>query len=134
MTQLKKIFKQGLIITLIALVVGVVVLQVDGGQVLAAGKDEICAGVGAIDPSGSCDGSSESTINSLIATIINLLSIAVGVISVIMVIVGGFKYVASNGDQAGVTSAKNTIMYAVVGLVVVALAQVIVNFVLSEIK
>ena len=50
-----------------------------------------------------------------------------------MIIIGGIKYVTSNGDSSGVTSAKNTILYAVVGLVVAVMAYTIVNFVLTNV-
>ena len=56
-----------------------------------------------------------------------------GAISVIMVIVGGFKYVISGGDSAGTKSAKDTILYALIGLAVAVMCQIIVSFVLSRI-
>jgi cytochrome bd-type quinol oxidase subunit 2 len=72
-------------------------------------------------------------INRLIATIINLFSLIVGVVSVIMIIIGGFRYITSGGDSNNVTSAKNTILYAIIGLIIVALAQTIVRFVLRQV-
>jgi hypothetical protein len=71
-------------------------------------------------------------INDIIHTIVNLLSAIVGVVAVIMIIFGGFRYITSGGNDTSVTSAKNTILYAVIGLVVVALAQLIVRFTLSK--
>ena len=71
-------------------------------------------------------------INHIIHTIVNLLSAVVGVVAVIMIIVGGFRYITSGGNDTSVTSAKNTILYAIIGLVVVALAQVLVRFTLSK--
>ena len=71
-------------------------------------------------------------INNIVHTIVNLLSAVVGIVAVIMIIVGGFRYITSGGNDASVTSAKNTILYAIIGLVVVALAQVIVRFTLSK--
>lgn len=71
-------------------------------------------------------------INDIIHTIVNLLSVIVGVVAVIMIIVGGFRYITSGGNDTSVTSAKNTILYAIIGLVVVALAQLIVRFTLSK--
>lgn len=71
-------------------------------------------------------------IDQIVSQVINLLSLAVGVVAVIMIIVGGFKYITSGGDSGNVTGAKNTILYAVVGLIVVALAQVIVRFVVDR--
>src|SRR5688572_27225172 len=72
-------------------------------------------------------------IDRIITNIVNIFSIIVGIVSVIMIIYGGFRYVTSGGDSGNVSSAKNTIIYAVIGLVVVALAQFIVQFVLDKI-
>lgn len=74
----------------------------------------------------------EGTINDMITTVINIFSLVVGIAAVIMIIVGGLKYITSSGDSGNVSGAKNTILYAIIGLVVVALAQVIVRFVLSQ--
>jgi hypothetical protein len=71
-------------------------------------------------------------LNALIATIINIFSVVVGVVAVIMIIFGGFRYITSGGDSGNVTNAKNTILYAIVGLIIVALAQFIVKFVLNK--
>lgn len=59
-----------------------------------------------------------------------LVSMAVGAISVIMIIVGGLKYIMSSGDPANTTSARNTILYAIIGLIIAIAAQAIVLFVL----
>lgn len=75
---------------------------------------------------------STSKLNQLITNIVNIFSIIVGIVAVIMIIIGGFKYITSGGDSGNVTSAKNTILYAVIGLVIVALAQFIVRFVLAK--
>jgi len=61
--------------------------------------------------------------------VINFLLFFVGVVSVIMIIYGGIQYTTSAGDSGKVTSAKNTILYAIVGLIVSILAYAIVNFV-----
>jgi hypothetical protein len=73
-----------------------------------------------------------SKINNMVHTIVNLLSAVVGIVAVIMIIVGGFRYITSGGNDTSVTAAKNTILYAIIGLVVVALAQIIVRFTLSK--
>jgi multisubunit Na+/H+ antiporter MnhB subunit len=54
-----------------------------------------------------------------------------GAIAVIMIVIGGIRYTLSNGESAAITGAKNTILYAVIGLVVALLAYAIVNFVLG---
>lgn len=74
------------------------------------------------------------SITHIVRTVIIILSFIVGVAAVIMIIIGGFKYVTSNGDSNAITSAKNTLIYALVGLVIVAMAQFIVQFVLNKVK
>ena len=71
-------------------------------------------------------------LDNIITLVVNVFSVVVGFIAIIMMIYGGFKYITSSGDSGNVTAAKNTIMYALIGLVVVALAQVIVKFVLAK--
>jgi len=71
-------------------------------------------------------------IDTTIGKVVDLLSVIVGIIAVIMIIVAGFRYITSGGNQESVKSAKNTLIYAVIGLVIVALAQIIVAFVLDQ--
>ncbi len=78
------------------------------------------------------DSGDEGKLNELIAKIVNIISVIVAIVAVIMIIVGGFKYITSGGDSGNVTGAKNTILYAIIGLVVVALAQFVVKFVLGQ--
>ena len=65
-------------------------------------------------------------------TITNVLLFLIGAISVIMLIVGGIRYVVSGGDSTAVQNAKNTILYAIVGVVVAILAYAVVNFVITS--
>lgn len=73
-----------------------------------------------------------SSLTETVAGVINLISLLVGIAAVVMIMVGGFRYVTSAGKQESVAGAKNTILYALIGLVIVALAQVIVRFVLQR--
>ena len=73
-----------------------------------------------------------NSLQRLLTKIVNIISAIVGVVAVIMIIVGGFKYITSGGDSNNVSGAKNTIIYAIIGLVIVALAQLIVHFVLNQ--
>lgn len=95
----------------------------------------LCAGVNLDinNPNCSSSGGTTQSINKVIHTIINLLSVAVGIVAVIMIIVGGLRYITSGGSDTSVTSAKNTILYAIIGLIIVALAQILVRFVLSKV-
>ena len=77
-------------------------------------------------------GTQAPAVDNLITSIVNIFSVIVGLIAVIMIIYGGFRYITSGGDSTKVNNAKNTILYAIIGLIVVALAQVIVRFVLNR--
>lgn len=70
--------------------------------------------------------------DSVFSTVTNILLFLIGAIAVIMLIIGGIRYVVSGGDQAQVTSAKNTILYAIVGIVVAFLAYAAVRFVTEQ--
>ena len=71
--------------------------------------------------------------NGLIKTVVNILLWAVGILSVIMIIFSGFRYITSAGDAAKTKSAQSTLTYAVVGLIVAVFAWAIVNIVLDRI-
>jgi hypothetical protein len=97
----------------------------------ADSKDEVCQGIGLAG--GNCsDNSGETGISKLVSAVVNILSIIVGIAAVIMIIIGGLKYVTSGGDSGSITSAKHTIIYALVGLVIVALAQFLVHYVVKS--
>jgi hypothetical protein len=72
------------------------------------------------------------TVESALKTVVNVLLFVIGAVSVIMIVIGGIKYTTSNGDSSAVTSAKNTILYSVVGLVIALMAYAIINFVLEQ--
>jgi len=74
------------------------------------------------------DGSNQG----LFKTIVNVMLFLVGAVAVIMLIIGGVRYVVSGGDQNNVTAAKNTILYAIIGIIVAVLAFAVVNFVLTS--
>jgi len=83
----------------------------------------------------NCDvnagGDPGTKLNDIVKLVINIFSLIVGVIAVIMIIVGGIMYATSAGDAGRVKTAKDTILYAVIGIVVAVLAYSIVNFVLT---
>lgn len=97
---------------------------------LACGVSGDIAGTTQCDATDTKD--ADNRINGIIAAAIRIFQVVVGLISVIMIIMGGLKYITSGGDATSVGSAKNTILYAVVGIVVVALAEIIVQFVLNR--
>lgn len=97
-----------------------------------AAQKAACEGAGLVATSGDCTGDTNSpTVERLISAAVRILSAIVGIASVIVIMIGGFKYVTSNGDSGKVTSAKSTITYALIGLIIAALAQILVVFVLG---
>jgi hypothetical protein len=72
-------------------------------------------------------------LNTILNTVIRIFSWVIGVIAVIMVMVSGFRYITAGGDSGKVASAKNTLIYAIVGLVIAAVAQILVKFVLHNV-
>lgn len=95
-------------------------------------KAAVCEGVG-LASDGTCVTTGGSDVGGIIKTVVQILSIIVGAVAVIMVIIGGLKYVTSNGDSSSISSAKNTIIYALVGLTIALLAQVLVKFVIGKV-
>ena len=71
----------------------------------------------------------ETQVNGIIKTIVEVLLTAVGAISIIMIVIGGIMFALSSGDAQKAAKARNTILYAVVGLIVSVFASAIVNFV-----
>ena len=70
--------------------------------------------------------------NSIFVTVTNILLFIIGAIAVIMLIIGGIRYVVSGGDSTAVQGAKNTILYAIVGIVICLLAYAVVSFVIGS--
>lgn len=117
-----------------------VVAPVSVGAISAAGcgtniGNNIAEGAGATTGTGdkiSCSDTNNSGIAAIAKNVVNIFSFIVGAISVIMIIYGGFRYITSGGSSEGVGAAKSTLIYAIIGLIVVALAQIIVQFVLTQ--
>lgn len=91
--------------------------------------EQACDGVAAATGR-SCD--TAASLTGSFQTIANTLIFLVGAIAVLMVIIGALRYVLSNGDSAGLKSAKDTIMYALIGVVVAMLAYALVAFVIGR--
>lgn len=96
------------------------------GASSAQGKDQQGAAACLFGNEQNCAG------DGIFKTITNVMLFLIGAVSVIMLIIGGIRYVVSGGDSTAVTNAKNTILYAVVGIVVAILAYAVVNFVIGS--
>lgn len=90
-------------------------------------KGQVLQGIGSTG--GDC---TDSGVNGVIHGIVNILSLVAGAIGVIMIILAGFKYITSGGDSNAVSNAKSTLVFALIGIAIAALAQVLVHFVLFQ--
>ena len=119
---MKKILKT----ILPVLIIGVAVVMLASGNVSALTLQE-----GA--EAARCDGCPADLFGDtgVFKQVTNTILYIVGIIAVIMLIIGGIRYVTSGGDSKKVTDAKNTVLYAIIGLVIAFLAFAIVNFVIS---
>lgn len=95
--------------------------------VYASTKTEVLKGVNQAGGSGNT-----KTLPEFIKNVVDILLFIIGAVSVIMIIIGGIRYVTSNGDASQTKAAQNTILYAVVGLVVAIMAYAIVEFVVNQ--
>ena len=103
--------------------------------------EEEGAGAGAgtgIDPSGSIKNSNAGIdgsdgLENDITKIINAIIAVLGILAVVVIILGGIQYMTSNGDAGKVKKAKDTILYGVIGLIIVILSAAIVNFVIFKV-
>lgn len=134
---MKKLLNNGFGSLLIASVIALVaVFSPVAPAALAQGCDPSNGITGGVNCTNE-DGNLAPTLfgdGGVFTTIVNVLLFIIGAISVIMLIIGGIRYTLSGGDSGAVTSAKNTILYAIIGLVVAFLAFAIVNFVLGSIN
>ena len=78
--------------------------------------------------------SKDENVDSFFKTLVNTLLYIIGALSVLMIIIGGLRYTLSGGSAEAVKSAKNIIMYAIIGLVVAFLAYAIINWVLVQLR
>jgi hypothetical protein len=123
-----------IIISLFVLFVGVITPIMLPGNAYAACKDTVANSsedqvLEGVQRTGvKC---SDSGVVDIINTAVTILSVVAGIAGVIMVIVAGFKYITSGGDTGKVGSAKSTLVYALIGLAIAVLAQVLVHFVIS---
>lgn len=103
-------------------------------QFVGAQSSLVCDGLSPDTDGGGCSpAATEPDAGGIIETGINILSIVAGIISVAVLMLAGVKFITSQGDSGKVSSARSTALYAIIGLVIVAISQVIVFFVLGSV-
>ncbi len=114
--------------------VGAAVTCVDPSTDPTAINSGVSGGANCVAP--SSQGATQSLFGDggIFVTVTNILIFIIGAIAVIMLIIGGIRYVLSQGEQSAITSAKNTILYAIIGIVVAMLAYGAINFVTTQLS
>jgi hypothetical protein len=125
---MKKVFQT---ISIIALVVGIGLVVSPTTFAADCTSAATCIGTGANTAGGS---GQNGDLGGLIKTVVNTLLYVLGAAAVLMIVIGGIRYVTSQGDPAHIKSAKDTILYSVIGLIVAILAYALVNFVVTNVK
>lgn len=112
--------------------------SVPGMALAIQGQSDACNGLNQLGGT-TCSGNpandspGQDAIANVAKDVVNIISLIAGIAAVILIVIAGVKFLTSGGDSGAVSSAKNTLVYAIIGLVVVALAQVIVHFVLNAV-
>lgn len=98
---------------------------------LCGAATQLSVNAGSVDCQTATSGS-ENHFQGIAKDIVNILSVVVGIAAVVMIIFAGFRYITSGGNQESVKTAKQALIYAIIGIVIVALAQIIANFVFTH--
>ena len=99
-----------------------------------AAQTAVCGGAGLTATSGNCNGDAGSpTVDNVLATAINILSAIAGIAAVVMIMIGGLKYITAGGEPKAAAAAKTGISHALIGLLIAAMAQILVHFVLYRV-
>ena len=96
-------------------------------------KDIVLKTLATVTPDQIVNSEDKGDLQTSVTNILNAVIGVLGIVAVIVIIIGGVTYMTSSGDAGKVKKAKDTILYGVIGLVVVALAFAIVNFVIANI-
>ncbi len=105
-------------------------------KVAAQNFGEVCHGVAYTGD--NCDKpndtKAQTSLNKLITRALEIFSLIVGIVAVVMIMFGGFRYITAGGDSGKISSAQQTIIYALVGLVVAAMARSIAWYIAMRIR
>lgn len=103
-----------------------------GGAISSASPATEQINAGKNQVTGIADGNATTDVNSTIRKVINIITSFGGILAVMAIVFAGYKYITSGGDSSKVSSAKNMLIYAAIGIAVIAAAQIIVRFVINN--
>jgi hypothetical protein len=114
------------------LMVPMMVLSIASTVGASPASDQMKSGAGNVNTGATCLFTSADCADGIVTKGINTALFVIGALAVIMLIYGGIRYTISAGDSKQVEAAKNTILYAIIGIIIALLAGAIVNFVLTN--
>lgn len=135
MNAIKQSFMIFSVLSLIFLTVGYIGMISANQQVLATAVDDACKQQpdSAFCKTYKPQAGIENPVTKTIGKVVTLFAIIGGVVAVIWIMYGGFKFITSDGDSGRIEEARKTILYGVVGLVVLIFAQALVTLILKAV-
>jgi hypothetical protein len=98
-----------------------------------ASSQALCEGANDGTGNSSCtDDTSGTAVSNVIKTAIRIFQAVIGILAIFYILIGGLSYITSGGDAAKTKSAREKILYAMIGLVIVAVAEILVRFALNR--
>jgi hypothetical protein len=111
------------------------VIPVNASSLTTVCNDSSHITAGSAGSSSFCkDKSTTNPARGILIDAINIITAIAGFVSVVMIVISGLQLVSSSGNSEKVSTARNTILYATIGLVVIALARIIVGFIISKVS
>lgn len=98
-------------------------------------EEELCKAAGNTYSNGVCTAPGKELTgspSSFLNTFTNLMLYIAGAVAVIVIIIGGIRYITSTGDAMRIKQAKDTILYGIVGLIIAIIAWALVNFIVRQ--
>jgi len=117
---------KNLIITLSLIVASLGINIAPAVALGGAATDQACKGLSQVGSEGCATGGSQ--VKNVLSSVVKIISYIAGVIAIIMIIISGVNYMTANGDTQKLSTAKNSLIFAIIGIAVAAAAQAIVNF------
>lgn len=124
-------------ILLVALISFLALIALPTATTLAASpiKGDYCTGDAANSAFCKDSGNTTNTIsgnNGVIQKVIDVMAVIAGIVAVVMIMFSGYKFMTANGDANAVATARRNLIYALVGIVIIVLAEAIVRFVIGQ--
>jgi len=117
---------KNLILTLSIIIASFTVSLAPALALGGAATEQACQGLSQVGPDGCATKGNQ--VNNVVKTVVSIISYIAGALAIIMIMISGFNFMTANGDAQKITKARNSLIYAMIGIAVAASAQVIVNF------